>query len=99
MSSRNLARRSVRLVARFTPGSDERVLTIIVTPVDQITKRSSLLLGRNHFRDPANTGVARIQVALLIPGHVVAFDELTFPNTRSVTHLPEYVAVPVYLQK
>lgn len=50
------------------------------------TNRSSVLLRRNHFRDPANAGVAGIQVALLVPGDVISFDELALPCTRSVTH-------------
>ena len=56
-----------------------------------------LFLGRNHFRDPADSRVACIYVAVRIHGHVVGFVKLAGPRTGSLANRTEYVAIPVQL--
>ena len=52
-------------------------------------------LGRNHFRDSANAGVACIQVVLLVHDPVAGFGELAGTYTHSVTNRTDYFAIPV----
>src|SRR5262245_19400255 len=56
------------------------------------------LLRRDHLRDPADAGVARVEIPLRIHCHVAGFDELSFPSPGSVADRPEDVAVPVDLE-
>jgi hypothetical protein len=55
----------------------------------------SSLLGHNHFRDPANAGVACIQVVLFVHDEVTGFDELAGAYTRSVTDRTKHLAISV----
>src|SRR5438552_5330051 len=59
----------------------------------------SIVTWGNHFRDPANAGVACIQVVLLVHDPVAGFDELAGPYTHSVTDRAEHFSVPVQLQE
>ena len=58
-----------------------------------------LFPGGDHFGDPANARVACVQVALLVPGQVVGFDELALAGARSVAHGSEDVAILINLQE
>src|SRR2546425_3385821 len=62
------------------------------------TKRSSLP-GPNHFRDAADTGVACIEIVLLVKNPVAGFDELSGSDPHSVTDRSEHLASQVQLQE
>ena len=62
------------------------------------TKRSSLPRP-DHFRDAADTGVACIQIVLLVKNPVAGFDELAGSDPHSVTDRTEHLAIPVQLQE
>ena len=50
------------------------------------------------FRDTTDTGVAGIDVAILVPGHVGGLDRLTRPPARAIADRAEHPATPVQSQ-
>jgi hypothetical protein len=56
------------------------------TPRNSLSRNSPRhfsLLGRNHYRNPANARVARMQVVIFIEDPVTGFNELTRADTHS----------------